>query len=220
VSDSDQNVTRMPTGDVEGYDDLLDFDAEGFLQEWQEADRAAVELLREALPDVVEAPVPAETLAEAAERIRANLTEWPYRHLTAAADWGKQAPADDETLWIQAAGALVSMNGESGLGSHEESSLMTLQHGDWAGAVIGLARAGVGTRAWPEDLFILADTCPEIEGSYEEDDREPIEFAFGLMVPIWEAVGALDEHRRLTPLGYWGLPRALARAWDGSLDEG
>jgi hypothetical protein len=220
VSDSDQNVTRSPADGVEGYDDLVDFDADGFLQEWQEADRAAVDLLREALPEAVDAPLPADALAEAAQRIRANLAEWPHRHLAAAAGWGKQAPADDETLWLQAAGALVSMNGESGLGSHEETSLMTLQHGDWAGAVIGLVRAGVGTRAWPEDLFQLADKCPEIEGSYEPEDREPIEFAFGLIVPVWEAVGALDEHRRLTSLGLWGLPRALALAWDGSLDEG
>jgi hypothetical protein len=218
VSDNDQNVTRLSA--AEGTDDLLDFDADEFLQEWQQADRAAVELLREALPDVVAASVPASSLSEAAQRIRDHLADWPHRHLAAAADWGKEPPADDEVLWIQAAGALVSMNGESGLGSHEESSLMTLQHADWAGAVIGLARAGVGTRAWPEDLFRLADECPEIEGSYDADDREPIEFAFGLMVPVWEAVGALDEHRRLTELGHWGLPRALAWAWDGSLDEG
>ncbi|MGH3375168.1 MAG: hypothetical protein ACRDP6_10540 [Actinoallomurus sp.] len=217
MSDTNQNVTRLP--EVDGYDDLTDFDAEGFLEEWQEADRAAVKLLREALPNVVSATAPADALAEAVQRIRAHVAEWPHRHLAAAADWGKQPPADDETLWIQAAGALVSMNGESGLGSHEESSLMTLQHGDWAGAVVGLARGGAGTRAWPEDLFKLADNCPEIEGSYETDDREPIEFAFGLIVPIWEAVGALDEHRRLTALGHWGLPRALAWAWDGSMDE-
>lgn len=218
MSDSNQNVTR--SADMEAYDDLLDFDAEGYLQEWQEADHAAVELLREALPDVIDLPVPETALAEAAGRIRTRVADWPHRHLAAAADWGKQPPADDETLWIQAAGALISMNGESGLGSHEESSLLTLQHDDWAGAVIGLARAGVGTRAWPEDLFELADKCPEIEGTYEPDDREPVEFAFGLIVPIWEAVGALDEHRRLTELGRWGLPRALAWAWDGSLDEG
>jgi hypothetical protein len=218
VSDNDQNVTRLPAG--EGPDDLLDFNADEFLEEWQQADRAAVELLREALPGVVAAPIPIPSLNEAAQRIRDHLAEWPHRHLAAAADWGKEPPADDEELWIQAAGSLISMNGESGLGSHEESSLMTLQHADWAGAVIGLARAGVGARAWPEDLFELADRCPEIEGSYEADDREPIEFAFGLMVPVWEAVGALDEHRRLTELGHWGLPRALAWAWDGSLDEG
>jgi hypothetical protein len=220
VSDSHQNATGPVTDQVDGYDDLADFDADGFLQEWQEADRAAVDLLREALPEVVDAPVPDTALAAAAATIREHLTEWPHRHLAAAAGWGRQAPSDDETLWIQAAGALVSMNGESGLGSHEESSLMTLQHGDWAGAVIGLIRAGVGARAWPEDLYAFADACPEIEGAYEPDDREPVEFAFGLIVPIWEAVGALDDHRRLTELGRWGLPRALAWAWDGSLDEG
>jgi hypothetical protein len=217
VSDNDQNVTRMSA--AEGADDLLEFNADEFLQEWQEADQAAVELLREALPEVVAASVPTSSLSEAAQRIRDHLSDWPHRHLAAAADWDKEPPADDATLWIQAAGALISMNGESGLGSHEESSLMTLQHADWAGAVIGLARAGVGARAWAEDLFRLADQCPEIEGSYDADDREPIEFAFELMVPVWEAVGALDEHRRLTELGHWGLPRALAWAWDGSLDE-
>lgn len=220
VSDSERNVTPTPADNLDGYDDLEDFDADEFLQEWQEADRTAVELLREALPAVVEASAPQDALATAVQRVREHLTDWPYRHLASAADWGRQLPADDETLWVQASGALVSMHGESGLGSHEESSLMALQHADWAGAIIGLARAGVGTRAWPGDLFELADKCPEIEGSYEPDDREPIEFAFELMVPIWEALGALDEHRRLTPLGHWGLPRALAWAWDGSLDEG
>lgn len=219
MSDKNQNVTRLPTSDVEGHDDLLDFDADGYLQEWQEADRAAVDLIRDALPDAVTAAIPEEQLRSAADQIRTRITDRPYRHLAAAAAWGRQPPADDKELWIQAAGALVSMNGESGLGSHEESSLMTLQHADWAGAIIGLVGKGVGTRAWAEDLFELADKCPEIEGSYDPDDREPIVFAFGLMVPVWEAVGALDEHRRLTALGHWGLPRALAWAWDGSLDE-
>jgi hypothetical protein len=31
--------------------------------------------------------------------------------------------------------------------------------------------------------------------------------------PTWEAAGALDEHRCLTALGRWGLPRALSWAW-------
>jgi hypothetical protein len=220
VSDKDDNVTRLPTGEVEGYDDLLEFDADEFLQEWQEADRAAVGLLREVLPEVVSTAAPTEELRPAAERIRGRLRDWPYRHLAAAAGWRGDPPQDDAALWLQATGALIAMNGESGLGTHEESALMTLQHADWAGAVIGLARAGVGTRAWPADLFDFADTCPEIEGSYDPDDREPVEQGFELIVPVWEAVGALDEHRRLTPLGHWGIPRALAWAWDGSLDEG
>ncbi|GAA0336573.1 hypothetical protein NE235_25065 [Actinoallomurus spadix] len=220
MSDKDDNVTRLPTSEVEGYDDLLEFDADEFLREWQEADRAAVEILREALPEVVATAVPAEQLRRAAEGIRRGLKDWPHRHLATAAGWRGGPPADDEILWTQAAGALIAMNGESGLGTHEESALMTLQHADWAGAVIGLARAGVGARAHPSDLFSYADRCPEIEGSYDPDDREPVEQGFELIVPVWEAVGALDEHRRLTPLGHWGLPRALAWAWDGSLDEG
>ncbi len=219
MSDERDNVTRLPTSDVGDYDDLLDFDADEFLREWQETDKAAVRLLREALPDVVNSAAPAGPLRAAAERIRTGLADWPYHHLAAAAGWHGRPPADDEELWPQAAGALIAMNGESGLGSHEEGALMTLQHADWAGAVIGLARAGVGARALPRDLFDFADRCPEVDTGYEADDREQIELGFGLIVPVWEELGALDPDQRLTSLGYWGLPRALAWAWDGSLDE-
>lgn len=218
VTEKDDNVVRLPDGSGEGYDDLLDFNEDEFLKEWEEADQAAVELLREALPGAVTADVPSEALHVAAERVRAKVADWPYRHLVAAAEW-KEPPADDRDLWLQAAGALIAMNGESGLDSHKESALMALQHADWAGAVIGLCRGGVGSRAWPEDLFRYADELPEIEGSYDPDDREPIEFGFELIVPVWEAAGALDEHRRLTTLGHWGLPRALAWAWAGDLDS-
>jgi hypothetical protein len=38
------------------------------------------------------------------------------------------------------------------------------------------------------------------------------------VVPTWEAVGAVDADRRLTALGAWGLPRALARAWGSDFD--
>lgn len=219
MSDKRDNVTRLPTSDVEGYDDLLDFDADEFLREWQETDQAAVRLLREALPDVVTATAPAGLLRGAAERIRAGITGWPYRHLAAAAGWHGGPPVHDVDLWPQAAGALIAMNGESGLGSHEESALMALQHADWAGAVIGLARAGIGARALPRDLFDFADRCPEIDGGYEGDDRDQIELGFELMVPVWEELGALDGDQRLTSLGFWGLPRALAWAWGGALDR-
>jgi hypothetical protein len=32
-------------------------------------------------------------------------------------------------------------------------------------------------------------------------------------------MGAVSDQRWLTRLGWWGLPRALARAWNGDFDE-
>lgn len=40
------------------------------------------------------------------------------------------------------------------------------------------------------------------------------------MVPAGEAAGAIDSDRRLTALGRWDLPRALAWAWNGDFDNG
>lgn len=211
VSEKDENVAGQT-------DDTLGFEEDEFLREWEEADKAAVTLLREAIPEAVDAKAPTEELRGAAQRIRAGQADRPYRFAVGAAGWEGKPPGEDRDLWIQTAGALIAMNGESGLGNHEEASLMALEHADWAGAVIGLVRSGVGTRSWPEDLFRFADECPEIEGSYDPDDREAIEFGYELIVPVWEAIGALDEHRRLTALGSWGLPRALAWAWADDLD--
>lgn len=34
----------------------------------------------------------------------------------------------------------------------------------------------------------------------------------------WKLTGAIDSDHRLTDLGVWGLPRALAWAWGADLD--
>jgi hypothetical protein len=52
----------------------------------------------------------------------------------------------------------------------------------------------------------------------DPDDADLVELAFEVVLPTWEAVGAVDADRRLTALGAWGLPRALARAWGGDLN--
>jgi hypothetical protein len=57
-----------------------------------------------------------------------------------------------------------------------------------------------------------------VEGEVDEDDRRLIEAAFDLLVPVWQVVGALDAEQRLTELGRWGLPRALAWAWGADFD--
>ncbi|MGH7644431.1 MAG: hypothetical protein ACREMR_02470, partial [Gemmatimonadales bacterium] len=95
-----------------------------------------------------------------------------------------------------------------------ESSWMTLQLADLAGAVIGLVRGGVGRSAEPEDLVELIETCPEIElDDYDPEDNVILESGFETVVLLWEALGAVDGDRRLTPLGRWGLPEALRIAW-------
>jgi hypothetical protein len=57
-----------------------------------------------------------------------------------------------------------------------------------------------------------------VEGEVDEDDRRLIEAAFGLLVPVWQMVGALDAEQRLTELGVCGLPRALAWEWGADFD--
>ena len=50
-------------------------------------------------------------------------------------------------------------------------------------------------------------------------DDESLRRGFEVALLSWEAIGAVSEQRWLTPLGWWGLPRALARAWNGTFDE-
>jgi hypothetical protein len=86
------------------------------------------------------------------------------------------------------------------------------------GAVVGLTRGGVGASADPAALVATINDCPEVDGRVDPDDADLVELAFEVVLPTWEAVGAVDADRRLTALGVWGLPRALARALDGDLD--
>lgn len=123
-------------------------------------------------------------------------------------------PADDVELWVSAAGAFVAMTDDSGMAADEEASLVALEHADRVGAVVGLVRAGAGSRAEPADLVRYADATPEVEGTVDPEDAPLVEAAFELVLPVWEAVGALDGARRLTPPGRWGPPRALIHAWD------
>ena len=48
--------------------------------------------------------------------------------------------------------------------------------------------------------------------------RPPTVPAHSPALLLWEAIGAVSEQRWLTGLGWWGLPRALARAWNGDFD--
>jgi hypothetical protein len=199
-------------------DDLFDEDDEAFLEALDETDRQAVQLLRETLPEIRDLPEP-DDLPVFAARIREGPDAWPLEPAVRANGWSSDSlPADDRQLWIETTGALVNPQHDSGLPDEEEALIMTLDHADFAGAVLGAVRAGVGSRAEPRDLVEHAAECPEIEGELDPDDADVIESGFDLVVPVWQAVGAIGTDDRLTELGRWGLPRALAWAWGGDFD--
>ncbi len=50
-------------------------------------------------------------------------------------------------------------------------------------------------------------------------DDESLCRGFEAALLSWEAIGAVSEQHWLTRLGLWGLPRALARAWNGEFDR-
>jgi hypothetical protein len=203
---------------------------------WDAAERYAVALLRDALPQAQAAPVPAGELTVAAARFRSAMRKWPYRQLARAA-WGqrprKRPPADDTDLWLDAAGAMATMRRHIGIDSPSLEPVTLLRPADWAGAVIGLVRSGVNAIATAGNLVRYARQCPEIISTAEPGDQaaaydpfaggvaddESLCRGFEVALLSWEAIGAVSEQRWLTRLGWWGLPRALARAWNGDFDR-
>ena len=71
---------------------------------------------------------------------------------------------------------------------------------------------GVGADADAERLTRAVE--PE-QGTATVVTRE----AFDQAVATWREFGVVDDATRLTPVGRWVLPRALARAWGGDFDQ-
>jgi hypothetical protein len=51
------------------------------------------------------------------------------------------------------------------------------------------------------------------EDEDEDFDELSIEELFLNVTAMWSVLGAIDSDDRLTPLGWWGLPEAMSRAW-------
>jgi hypothetical protein len=197
------------------FDD--DDDVDDFVAALEAEEIEALQLMRDALPEAHSLPPPPEFKA-VVTRLRRELPRaGRLRPVKRAAGW-KRLPEDDRELWLGTVGALVAMREDSGLDAEDESTIMAMETADWLGAVIGLVRAGIGGDAEPRALVEYINDCPEIDGDVEPDDAELIEFAFELVLPAWEAAGAVTSDRRLTALGRWGLPRALAWAWGHDFD--
>lgn len=199
---------------------------------WDAAEHYGVRLLRQALPDARWWPAPVADLSDAAARIRSAVRKGPCKQLARAA-WGRaRPPADDTRLWLEAAGALATMQHRLDVDSPSLAAVSVLRPADWAGAVIGMVRSGADSAVTAEDLVRYARQSLDVTDPGEADeatpaydpfasvaDDESLRRAFEAALLLWEAVGAISDVWWLTRLGWWGLPRALALAWNGDFDS-
>jgi hypothetical protein len=83
--------------------------------------------------------------------------------------------------------------------------------------VIGLRVAGGGDAGREDDEDAEFDGPDFDDGDFDdyedEFDELSIEGLFLHVTAMWSVLGAIDEDDRLTPLGWWGLPEAMRRAW-------
>lgn len=217
-------TTPLPDGRVP-MNELLDEADDDFLAEWDAAEQAARSELRDILTEVGERPRPDGELQAACRSLRDALRTggWPADLLRAGSGVGpselhegENRLSDDARLWLALAAGVVNPLGEPPEGIPDDSlSATALEHDEWVAAVASLARGGCGTVASPGDLARF------VAGADSGDDVDVLASWFIPVVDQWQLLGALDEHERLTPLGWWGLPQALLQAWSpDTLDEG
>lgn len=201
----------------------LDEDTEAFLEAWDEADREAAAILSSALDHLRGQPAPDETLTAVAARLRDGLhwREHPFAWIRRAAGLEEEPfPESDVELVLRCTAATISPQEETGLDPEEEATLLTLEHADWLGAIVSIVRQGAGANASPETLAAGVASCPEVEleAGLDPDDETYLETAFWTVALPWHVLGVTDRDQRLTALGAWILPRALARAWGSDFD--
>jgi len=204
----------LPDGRVP-MEELLDEADEDLFAEWDAAEQAALDELRDILADVGERPRPEDDLAAACRRLRSALRHggWPADLLVAGGgvDPSNLDP-DDQELWLQlAAGVVHPVDDPPGTIPPDDLPATALDHEEWLWAVEALARGGPGTCASAEDLARC--TAGASANSDDSDDVDVLADWFRPVVELWQLLGALDDRERLTVLGWWGLPEALIRAW-------
>lgn len=197
---------------------LLDDDDEEFLAAWDEADRQAAELLRSACEKILTEPAPELELQRAGRELRAGVEagRWPFEYFLAACGWGRRPDGDAGELWLEAAAATISPPNDPETDAELQSAVYALEHADWFGMVVGIVRRGVGAKFAPDAVERDIATCPEVDASTDdlEGDLGVLSTAVAVLAPLWQGLGILDDHDRLTNLGRWGLPRALLVTWE------
>jgi hypothetical protein len=193
----------------------------------------ALSELRRVVGELPERAMPAEELRVAIAMLRERLAGggYPYDVLLACAGLeADKLPEGDEELWLSLGAGLVQpiddlpddddidafadFDAAIGRGDSSMAHLCAVETVDWLGIVTALARKGPGTFAMPMELARFLEESEDVDVTYEDpDDLQAEAVMLHDVVFLWEMIGALDEHQRLTALGWWGLPKALERAW-------
>jgi hypothetical protein len=209
-----------PAGPLDGLDDqtLLDL--------YAAADAEAASVLREALAPLRrrEPPPSIDALGERARAV-AGSGDDELAWVVAATGLGPRLelagrPLRGEDVVWELTQASIEPQEDPGLPAEEQAMLLAPQHVDWVGAIVELARAGAGAPADPAAIVAAIERCPEVaDVPLDLDDRQLLEHAFELRMPAWQALGLVDDRRRLTEVGAWMLPRAACGAWGSDFDH-
>jgi len=193
------------------------------------------------LDQVGDRPLPHESLRLASTRLREIIAK-PGRLGQLLIECGgvrpKDLPADDAELWLLLASGVASPEGSDdwsapGAGPDETdsaiASICAIDHFDWLAVITALAVGGPGTAAAATDLAAYVRDYDPDDGEPDEDEDDD-DADFGLddddefdelgmedlflpVIELWQVLGAIDDHQRLTPLGWWGLPEAMRIVW-------
>jgi len=220
-------TSELPDGRVPMWA-VSDEEDDKFLAEWDAAEAEALADLRAVLAELPDRPLPEAELRRECGRIRAVMTEpaWPADLLAACGGVDPQnLPSGDAELWLTLAAGIVTPKNDltdddgddesepgAELSGDEEAlvALCALDHNDWLAAMTALARGGPGTPASEDDL---GRYLSEYDPDDFDDQADAAAGMFLHAVALWRVLGAIDDADRLTPLGWWGLPEALQRAW-------
>jgi hypothetical protein len=192
-----------------------DEDDEQLLAELEEERSAAAELVHDTFPDLAQHQPPQPDLDQAAAALREGVATgaWPYDRLSRVTGWRVHPPdpgMDPERQWIFAAFCSIEPAMDPDEADAElESAVATFLPEDWVTIVAALVAQGPGADASPAAMLAIL----EAEDLVEPGDEDLVLTGAETVCVDWQALGAVDDRRRLTALGAWGLPQALHDLW-------
>ncbi|MEV5411538.1 hypothetical protein AB0K60_22210 [Thermopolyspora sp. NPDC052614] len=232
--------TALPDGRVPGVAVTDEQDDELFAER-DEQEAFALAELRRILAELPQPVRPDAELREAAVRLRALLGEpgYPGNVLRACAGFDDEpVPEGDEELWLAVAAGIAGpisdlpedqdtveeftdLDAELSTEDSVLASLCAIDYPDWLAAVAALARRGPGVLASPERIARMIAESEDVDTDIDEvgddldglGDLDATETLFAAVTPLWQVLGVVDDNEVLTPLGWWGLPKALERSW-------